>query len=135
LDDRPSHQMRTKQKINNILKMSYFYHSCGFLPFHLLQIIMESFIEWLGVPGHALLWPFPVTSSLWMLDWMILLRSSTSLFFPARIAHSPSQSWVFCWRQHARNRMQRCVQIAKNSVKYFRRFLVMNKRTVTFVFI
>jgi hypothetical protein len=46
----------------------------------------------LAVPGHALLWPFAVTASLWMLDWMILLRSSTSLFFPARIARSPSQS-------------------------------------------
>jgi hypothetical protein len=40
----------------------------------------------LAVPGHALLWPFPVTNR------MILLRSSTSLFFPARIARSPSQS-------------------------------------------
>jgi hypothetical protein len=46
----------------------------------------------LAVPGHALLWPFPVT------DWMILLRSSTSLSLPTRIARSPSQSWVFCWR-------------------------------------
>jgi hypothetical protein len=51
----------------------------------------------LAVPGHALLWPFPVTASLWMLDWMILWRSSTSLFSPARIARSPSKSWVFCW--------------------------------------
>jgi hypothetical protein len=50
------------------------------------------FMSILAVPGHALLWPFPVT------DWMILLRSSTSLFFPARIARSPSLSWVFCWR-------------------------------------
>jgi hypothetical protein len=31
--------------------------------------------------------------------------------------------------------MQRCVKIAKNSVKYFRRFKVMDKRTLTFLFI
>jgi hypothetical protein len=36
-------------------------------------------------------------------DWLndiVTLRSSTSLFFPARIARSPSQSWVFCWRHN-----------------------------------
>jgi hypothetical protein len=52
-----------------------------------------TYIYILAVPGHALLWPFPVT------DWMLLLRSSTSLFFLARIARSPSQSWVPATRE------------------------------------
>jgi hypothetical protein len=34
-------------------------------------------------------------------DWLndiVTLSSSTSLSLPERIARSPSQSWVFCWR-------------------------------------
>jgi hypothetical protein len=49
----------------------------------------------LAVPGHALLWPFPVT------DWMIMLRyvpRRLCSFPQKRITRSPSQSSVFCWR-------------------------------------
>jgi hypothetical protein len=54
------------------------------------RIYIYRYIYILAVPGHALLWPFPVT------DWMISLRyvSSTSLSLPARITRSPSQSSV-----------------------------------------